>query len=309
MHSFQIPENDPVVAARGAANSWLSQFAPLLKDDEFTSSEECDGALATLKSLRVTGPRALAEINRLGQLSDQSLISTLQQAIRQLDSVEDSVRKRLALVQPGDPDGVVDLVQLQSQLALRAARDEMNVPRDEGGAILELNLARPNPVAAAGLGLFALAWNSFTLVHMVFMIGGMWHTFGPVALFLLLFYSVFIGAGLAMIIGLLDALSTHTAELNGLNLIVRKRIGGWTRTKAYEIKPSTTAYFGIANVSSDDDSEFRYRGQRLSSVKEAITLTDVKDRAVTLATPQNPAEKDRMLKRINMYLASQNNSV
>lgn len=305
MHSFQSSEESPLSAARTAANRWLAQFAPLLQTDELTTASECDRALDVVKTLRASGRPTLAEINRVGELADQSLISTLQQAVGQLDSVEESIRRRLALVQPGDPDGIVDIAKLQSELAIRAARTEMNVTDEDDLAVpLDLPLVGPNYPAALASGIFALGWNSFVLFHMVMMIGGLMHAIGFAAFFLLLFYSIFIFAGLAISKAAIDAAASHSARLDGLHLTISHRLAGITWSRERDLEPGARAFLGFPNAPAGDEDSPRF-SRRSVNVQEMIGLTDIGGKTVWLPAPTDPNAKAKLVQRINLYLTGQ----
>ncbi len=295
--SFSEQPTNDLSVARDEANAWLAKFAPLLNVDDMVTKEQCESALATLADLKTSGETTYSNLNRLGQLQDQSLISTVQQAQGQLASVEEDVRKRLAVVKPGAPQGIVNLQNLVGQLAERAARQEL--PADE--AIpdqLELVVSTPNYAAAASPGVFALGWNLFTTVHACFFIWGMWHAVGWPAIFMLLFYALFWGAGYGMILACRAALSTQTAIFSGRDLTVRDQIRSWIKEKQYRLPSDASAVLDIPSV-----APVRFGNtNQMRTGTTAITLADEKGKPIMLGQALFLPTKEKYVKQINLYL-------
>ncbi|OWU65159.1 MAG: hypothetical protein CBB60_006135, partial [Armatimonadetes bacterium Cent15-Ar3] len=214
---------------RDDANIWLARLSPLLTPKPGLTQDEVEKNINTLRSLQEEASDLQYRLGSLWEPGDMELSNTFGNAVTQLPSLEADFRTRLA--NQRFPGPRVDLESIQERLAEREAQQELGIPTSVHNALsLSMQTSPRNLVAAGGLSIFALGWNSFTLMHAVLMIGGMWKAMGPVALFLLLFYAIFFGAGFAMIWGVIEALSIEEIELTGRSLVIKKSIGKWVRT-------------------------------------------------------------------------------
>jgi hypothetical protein len=278
-----------------AANAWLSQFTPLLDDLDQLSADECRGRLKQVPALRADGDRVLLRLQEHACQSDAGLLATLREAVRELAGQENDLRQRLALLEPGDPQGMVDLSELRERLAEAAARREVaSVTGSLGGhsTLLELQTSPPNWGAALMMGVFSFGWMSFTTVHAVLMIGGMFHAFGWIALALLGFYALFWSVGIAMAWGaILSASQEHLAGSSGQLTITRKFLR-WSWSKKYRVSSESRAYVKRATS--------RHNSGANSSLQAAFT--DSEGREITFASGRPEPELDRLIARLSDYL-------
>lgn len=283
-------------AARDRANAHLSRFAPLLYALQSDDPQECRSAIASLQQLRKDETETLSELEQYAEPEDAELITTLRSAISQSEVVETQLRQRLSHLEPGAPEGAVNLAALRETLAEVAAKKELAeatgttfVEEDR----LDLTLSQPNWASAAGMGVFGLGWTAFTLFHATLMIGGMMKAFGPAALFMLLFYSIFFMVGFGMLAGAVNALSEETLEVEGDTLTIRRKLGGWTREKQYQLGPNSRAGTGMAQM--------RAKGQ----VATEIILTDRNGREFRFGRYCPEHLKREYVTRINNYVKRQ----
>ncbi|MEI7986129.1 MAG: hypothetical protein WCI55_10915 [Armatimonadota bacterium] len=290
-------END-LGAVRDLANQWLAKFAPLISSDEVPyETDTIRHQMSTIAGLKSDAPELLRMLQSLPEDADQRLRQTIVEAINQLDSIEQPLRKQLAKVAPGDPLGVVDVESLQERLAERQAKQEIGVSETSSvPAILEVETSPPNKAIAIGAGIFGLGWTAFTTIHCVFMIGGMYHAFGIAALGLLLFYSIFFMVGFAMLGSSLNSMSTESISLNGRTLIVYRKLGNWTRTKTYQLATDTQASIGKPQAGTSQSSEG-------SVPLQTINLTDNRGKGVSIGASTTSEYKQKLSKKINEYLA------
>ncbi|HLO99030.1 MAG TPA: hypothetical protein VK171_10585, partial [Fimbriimonas sp.] len=253
---------------RDEANAWLARFAPLVMPDAALSITGAEKQLATAQTLRAEADELVARLGALSAPHDIELSDTVTSAVSHLPALESELRARLSGNQ-------IDLDKLQARLAEREAKQELGLPTGyQNPAILQLMTSPRNVVAAGGIGVFALGWNAFTLFHATLMIGGMYKAFGPVALFMLLFYSIFFGAGFFMAYATIDALSEETIDLQGHTLTVRKSLGKWIRTKTIELDPQTQAVVGTASMGFSNSNN--------KKPQRAILMTDSKGKEVSI---------------------------
>lgn len=249
--------------------------------------------LATLDDLRTTG--TLLRQDPLDTV-DGELVETFHQAFGQLDSLENDLRVRLGRLAPGDPQSLADLDALQDRLAEREARQEMGVATEEEvPSVLELTTGEPSWGAALGIGTFGFAWTSFTTFHCVMMIGGMVKSFGWGALALLGFYSIFFLVGFAMLYGAFLALCRETVRLEGGRLTVHRRRGRIDLKKTYTLMPGERAVIGPTASTKNNESG--------STV--GVLFTDEKGKEVAVGTSLSRALREKVLAKINAYLAAQ----
>jgi len=224
-------------------------------------------------------------------------VQTFEKANFQLESIEGDFRKQLAKLIPGDPEGIADLEQINDRLAERLARQEVGLETEAAvPEVLEMKVGAPNRAGAVGIGVFGVGWTSFTTVHAVFMIGGMYQAFGWGALGLLAFYAIFFLAGFAMLAAAADAASTEHIVLDVRKLAVIKSLGPWIRRKDYQLPPDTQATIGEMETS-------RMRaGNAPSKPATVVQLHDVDGNAINFAANATDFQRRQVLERVNAYL-------
>jgi hypothetical protein len=278
---------------RDDANIWLARLSPLLTPKPGLSQDEVEKNINTLRSLQEEASELQYRLGSLWEPGDLELSNTFGNAVTQLPSLEADFRTRLA--NQRFPGPRVDLESIQERLAEREAQQELGIPTSVHNALsLSMQTSPRNLAAAGGLSIFALGWNSFTLMHAVLMIGGMWKAMGPIALFLLLFYAIFFGAGFAMIWGVIEALSVEEIELTGRSLVIKKSIGKWVRTKVIELDPETRAVVGVAQTG--------IRSSNNNVPQRAVVMTDAKGKEVAFGAGSTQEMKTRIARQINEYL-------
>ncbi len=275
--------SDPTsrLSVRSNAERWLTRFAPLLETPLASHPE----ALSELKVLIKEGEKLVPELSAWATEEDQVLLNTLRDALAHVKTTEESLRPRLA-------EKKLNLVELRAKLAEASARQELGetmlVPKE-----LDLLLTSGNLAVAAGTGFFALFWNGFTLVHATFMIGGMWKAFGPVALLLLAFYSLFFGAGFVMAKTAVDAASKEELLLRGRTLTIRKTLGLWVREKVIKLGPRSRAGLVLPLV--------RNNGSRAM----ALSINDAQERSHQFGISAPEHLKSEYIKQLNAALEAQ----
>ena len=289
-------ENDQA-AVRDLANQWLAKFAPLISSESLPFEQSViREQISLVSSLRADGPELLRLLQSFQAEPDRQLCETINEAIDQLESIEQPLRKQLAKVAPGDPNGIVDVQSLQERLAERHAKQEIGISEASlVPAILEIETSPPNVAAALGAGIFGLAWTGFTTFHCILMIGGMVKTFGFLAFAMLLFYSIFFLVGYAMLAAAANSLGTESIELNGRTLTIRKTLRGWVRSKSHQLSPETHAVIG--------KPESGVQGSTDSAPLQAINFTDLKGKGISVGAMTTYEYKEKLVKKINEYLA------
>lgn len=280
------------------AQAWVARFAPLVLQNAPLNEPEVRQRMNVIHQLRGTGAALRDRLRSVGGPNEVELTSTMAAAVDQLDSVEDDLRRRLAAVAPGDPDGIVNLDLLRDKLAERAAQAEAGMMSTLAQPDqLELEITKGNKAGAVGTGLFALFWNGFTLVHAAFMITGMFMAFGWVALFLLLFYAIFFGAGAAITMAAINTASTESVSLDGLDLTVNRKFGKWVRTKKYRLGARARAEVGMTTAGVRSGNRSRHQ--------PAILLPDEHGNQITLGQHGTDIQRTTAVQKINDYLAAQ----
>ncbi len=298
---FSQPPNQVPTELKGQANAWVAQFAPLVMDDTALTEGEIHQRLRLLDHLRQTGPELKTRLASFEGSYDTQLASTMEHALSQIDSIETDLRKRLARLAPGDPEGIVDLDTLQERLEGRSARQELGVPTDqEIPPVLQLKLSPGNLAGAGFIGLFALGWTGFTTFHAIMMIGGMWQAFGWPSLLLLLFYSLFFGVGFAMFAAAYNAAAQEEIELDGRQLTVRKKLLGIVREKKYTLPEGKDASAKIEDVANNG-----FRAQGTPRTMTAIVMTDSEGRQITFGAQATQQVREKTVERLNAYIKAQ----
>lgn len=275
-------DSTSLLAARSGAERWLARFAPVLE----ISDEAPASRLKTLQALRKEGEPLLIELSAWASDEDQTLLTTLREALEHVKDAETVVRAQVA-----GTSAPLDLNALREKIAEAAARTEL------GESVLTpqrlvLALSRGSWGAAGGIAAFALFWNGFTLVHATFMIGGMWRAFGPLALFLLLFYSLFFGAGFVMAKAALDAASQEEVRIEGSTVTVRKTLGRWVREKVFSVGPQSRAGLELPTT--------RAKGSRAM----ALVLNDTEGKTHQFGVGAPEHLKSDYVRQLNSYLSS-----
>lgn len=275
------------------ANSWLARFAPLLDDADQLNAESCRARLHQVPALRAEGDQVLLRLQEHACQTDAPLLTTLRDAVRELDGQEAGLRRRLALLEPGDPQGAVDLNDLRTRLAEVAARREVAEVSGtySGSTSLELHTSPANWGSAIFMGIFSFGWLSFTTVHAIFMIGGMSHAFGWMALFMLGFYAIFWAAGLAMAWGAILSASREHLKADGSQVTLTRSFLGWTWSKHYPVSAESRAYVKQSGSRSSDSGP---------SYQAAFTTSE--GREITFASGRPMPELERLTSRLNDYL-------
>lgn len=282
---------------RDDANIWLARLSPLLSPRPGLSQDEVEKNINTLTSLQAEASDLQYRLGSLWEPGDMELANTFGNAVTQLPSIEADFRTRLASQRFPGPR--VDLESIQERLAEREAQQELGIPTSVHSALsLNLQTSPRNIGAAIGVGIFALGWNAFTLMHAVLMIGGMWRAMGPVALFLLLFYAIFFGAGFAMTWATIEALSVEEIELTGRSLLIKKTLGKWVRTKLIDLDPESRAVVGIAQ------SGVRMNNSNNRLPQRAVLMTDSKGKEVVFGAGSTEEMKTRIARQVNEYLGA-----
>jgi hypothetical protein len=281
-------------AAREQAYQWLARFAPLLDPVGALDASECRRRLEGTEKLRATAPDVVAALEAAGPNVDAELLWTFQEAQRQLDGIQDDLRERLGRLAPGDPAGRTDLTDLRSRLAERAAREELDAALPTSvmaeGPSLMLSTSPPNLGAAAGQGLFAIAWLAFTTFHATFMIGGAAKAFGFGALLLLAFYGLFWAVGIGTALSALRAAAAETVEFTGRRMTLRRRLFGIESVRDYSLGPESRA--GLVPPA------IREKG----GVTKELMVRDERGREIRFGSGRPEAEQRETMRRINSYL-------
>lgn len=284
---------------RQEAHAWVARLAPLLVDDPAATEAELRERIARLEELHRTLPDVFLLKSSVDE-EDQRLLGTVEKAARQLPNLEEGLRRRLALLAPGDPQSRVDLEQVQERLAELEAREELGLKPDVvPTGSLELKTSPGNLQAGAFLGVFGLGWTAFTTVHAFFMIGGMWRAFGPLALALLLFYAIFWAVGFGMLSMALATAADESIRLDGNLLTVRRAFGPFVRERTYVVDTKRPARVERVSGGASESG-------RTTSMMKAVVLTDADGRPILLAAGTTSSKREEVVRRINAYLAAQN---
>jgi len=289
-------ELDPALEpARDAANAWLARFAPLVMDDQVPTEREVRDRLKIVDLLRQQGPQVRRGVRSQGDLNWE-LMTTLDRASEQLDSLELGLRRQLSLLAPGDPEGVADLERLNERLAVRSARQEIGLSGNrEMPAVLELKTSPANFAQAVGIGVFGFGWTSFTTVHAIFMIGGFSQAFGWLALGLLGFYSIFFLVGFAMMSAAVNSACDESITLDGRTLTLRRTLGKWVREKRHSLAPNAKAEIGKVDA-------VKMGTGRSNAVTPALIVADADGRPISFGAGQTTEQRESLRDRINAYL-------
>ena len=275
------------------ANRWLARFAPLLGESETLTAAQCRERLDTLPALQDEGRRILERLDEQACEADRPLLSTLRDAVRELDGLENDLRRRLSVLDPDDPQAAVDLAELREKMAELAARREVEQvagPFSQRPTMLELKTSPPNWGGALFIGIFSFGWLSFTTFHATMMIGGMFHAFGPLALAMLAFYAIFWGAGIAMGWAAVMAASQEHLAAEGGQLTLTRKFLAWTWSKKHAVSRDSRAYVKLAQ-----------RNNGVPSYQAVFTNAEGQEIGFASGRPEH--ELGRLAEQLNGYFA------
>lgn len=293
MEAFRDYSEDELVEARREANSWLSRLDPIVNLSSETTLKDLERHLKTLRELSKTGPAVLDRLSHSATAEDSSLLTTLRSGQSHLSIIEEGVRSKLAALRPGHAQGQVDLDRLSAKLTEIAAHEEMDSTLLLSEP-LKIQAHQGSIAAAMGIGVFGMGWTAFTTVHAFFMIGGMFKSFGFMALFLLLFYSIFFLVGFGMLAGAWYALWTVDVEIDGNTLRETRTFRGMRKEKTYRLTPNTVVEIGYPKklpfgISANNKNQ---------SGKKALVIRDPEGWEYTMGLTWDHAEKKKRLAQI-----------
>lgn len=293
MQGYQESDAEQV---RDEANAWVARFAPLLMNTEVLTESEVRERIQDSQRLQSEGHALRARLAAISE-SDPDLLKTFESAIGQLGSIESDYRKQLAMLKPGDPDGIANLEAVNERLAERMARIEVGLETNATiPDVLEMKVSPGNKAAAIGLGVFGLGWNSFTAFHATLMIGGMYQAFGLAALAMLAFYAIFFFAGIGMWIAAYNAGAAEHIRLEGRELTVTRILGPWRKDRTYKLGLDTTAEISemqIAQVSSNQTSK---------KPTPVVQLHDVEGNPIGFGATSTDTQRRQTRDKVNSYL-------
>lgn len=288
--AFDFGEERKVIKER--ANQWLAQFAPLVFKHQPSEPQELHSQLETIQKLRSSESKLRYELGSLWEPSDQELRETFEKAALQLSPIEAEIRSRLSAISPGDPQGIVDIDALQERLAEREARQELGIENDPVPLILDEVTRKRNIPAGMTIGLFGLGWTSFTTLHCVLMIGGMMKSLGPIALFMLAFYSIFFLVGFAMLYAAFVSMCDESIKLEGRHLTITQKIFGYRRNKSHQLSPGSFAKIKKAKLVAKNSE----------NPVNALWVTDINGKEIQIAIQTEEDFQKQKLEQINRYL-------
>ncbi|MCU0316648.1 MAG: hypothetical protein MUC92_08650 [Fimbriimonadaceae bacterium] len=274
------------------ANTWLSDFSLSLSPPPGCSATDLGKLAKKCEDLAMGGSGLLSELRRVAEPEDEPLLLMLQQSIDQVPGVELDLRKRLARVSTTGEGGWVDFNDLRVKLAELAARREIGASSvAEIPSVLELSLGKRNVLAGLSVGVFALAWNSFTLFHAIAMIGRLSKVVGFFTIFLAGFYALFFGVGAGLIFATFEFFCDKELILEGNLCTVRRRLGRFVHDWKKTLHPETRAELMVTSRTED-------------TTRRQIVLKDEKGNPFNL--PEIPLVSDatKVVDQINSYLAA-----
>jgi hypothetical protein len=291
-----MPQEAFEESLRSEAESWVARFAPLIMTDAEPSPEVVRGRLDTIQDLRRDGGAIWMRLGSLRAPEDRELVSTFERAWKQLPSMEDDIRRALARVAPGHPESRVELDALRMRLEEREARQEIGLDTDDLLDDTEEIVTSPTNWLTGGSALvFGLGWNAFTLFHAVFMIGGMYQAFGPAALLLLLFYSIFFAVGFGMMATAYTNLAETSVTIQDGILRRTRRLWGMTFTKFWELEPGSVATLESPGWGMTQNRED-------APPPKQITFTSRQGKPVQVGAPTSERKRDQVLAAVNRRL-------
>ena len=222
------------------AYQWMTRMSPLVLDTLPSTKTAAKRHLADLQQQLQTGRTLQQAIAGMGL--NPSITTSIDEAIRHLPDMILDAEAHITYLETGAANAEDAAEQLREKLARRAAQTEVNdIIGKEIEQPLEATTRHRNIPAAIAMGIFGIAWTSFTTVHAFFMIGGMMQAFGWAALFLLLFYSMFWAVGFGMLATSAASLGTETIDLYDGTLTSTFNLFGYKRVKKIAIDTSYRA--------------------------------------------------------------------
>ena len=222
------------------AYQWMTRMSPLVIDTLPSTKTAAKRHLADLQQQLQTGRTLQQAIAGMGL--NPSITTSIDEAIRHLPDMILDAEAHITYLETGAANAEDAAEQLREKLARRAAQTEVNdIIGKEIEQPLQATTRHRNIPAAIAMGIFGIAWTSFTTVHAFFMISGMMQAFGWAALFLLLFYSMFWAAGFGMLATSAASLGTETIDLYDGTLTSTFNLFGYKRVKKIAIDTSYRA--------------------------------------------------------------------
>lgn len=271
------------------AYAWLARFSPLLDDPQDLTSTECRRRVAAVPALRRDGEAVLADLRT--DTTDEQVAQTVEQALAELDGLETGLERRAPTGRTARP--AVDLGAFQGRLAEARARQEVEelAPSLATEPFKEIVVSRGNLGAGLMLGLFSLGWLSFTTFHASLMLRHAFRAFGPLALFLLLFYGIFFAVGGAMAWGAYRAACEERITIAGKILTVHRRLFGLLWKRTHQLGDGCRARIRLSSV--------RQQGNTVTE----IVLPDETGKEVRVGSGITPPEQAELVRQLNEYLA------
>lgn len=289
----QVPPHE----LKQEVQAWLASFTPLVMVRDIQTETEVMQRLGLILDLKKRGPFLKLRLGDLGH-EEWELSDTFRRAFDQLPSLEEDARRMLAVLRPGDPRGVPNLDDLQDRLGEREARQEIGADTLPQVTDSLVEIASPQqPGNAMGQLTMALAVLGFVTFHAIAMIGGMWMAFGPAALFLLAFYSIFYFAGFATLSSAFKAGAEEKITLTGRTLEVSRTLGPFSTRRDYVIAANSMPRIGMPNVVVSTR-----RGQ---IPQTAILLTDLEGKEVAIGMGMTMEMREKLRDKIASYLKMQ----
>lgn len=276
------------------ADRWLAIFAPMLEFDQAGTAKEMERRIKLLRQLRSNSAEVQRALSSSDEVGAADRLDVVTKATQQLDSIEDEYQKRLAVEQPGHALSMANLDALKDKLAENAARMEVgaeNLTPFEGH--LEIETAKGSLAAAAGVGIFATGWLSFTTLHAVLMISGMARAIGWGALALLAFYAIFYFAGFAMAYGAFIAGSNETVSIDGTRLVWLRKWGPIRMRREYELDATQRAQIGKAQLGNSNNK----------AGTAVVQLVDAAGKTINIGAGSNLQQLQKIQQQLNGYLA------
>lgn len=276
------------------ADRWLAIFAPMLEFDQAGTAKEMERRIKLLRQLRSNSAEVQRALSSSEEVGAADRLDVVTKATQQLDSIEDEYQKRLAVEQPGHALSMANLDALKDKLAENAARMEVGadiLTPFEGH--LEIETAKGSLAAAAGVGIFATGWLSFTTLHAVLMVGGMARAIGWGALALLAFYAIFYFAGFAMAYGAFIAGSNETVLIDGTRLVWLRKWGPIRMRREYELDATQRAQIGKAQLGNSNNK----------AGTAVVQLVDAAGKTINIGAGSNLQQLQKIQQQLNGYLA------
>ena len=276
------------------ADRWLAIFAPMLEFDQAGTAKEMERRIKLLRQLRSNSAEVQRALSSSEEVGAADRLDVVTKATQQLDSIEDEYQKRLAVEQPGHALSMANLDALKEKLAENAARMEVGadiLTPFEGH--LEIETAKGSLAAAAGVGIFATGWLSFTTLHAVLMVGGMARAIGWGALALLAFYAIFYFAGFAMAYGAFIAGSNETVSIDGTRLVWLRKWGPIRMRREYELDATQRAQIGKAQLGNSNNK----------AGTAVVQLVDAAGKTINIGAGSNLQQLQKIQQQLNGYLA------